>query len=45
VRAFPEVVVGIKSAHYWTGKPWDALRTPWASVDAALKAASCAAGW
>jgi dihydroorotase len=32
--------VGIKSAHYWTAKPWDAEHQPWTSVDRALEAAS-----
>jgi dihydroorotase len=32
------IVVGIKTAHYWTRQPWDDLHTPWASVDAAVEA-------
>jgi dihydroorotase len=36
--AFPEIIVGIKSAHYWTSLPWDAQHTPWASVERALEA-------
>jgi dihydroorotase len=42
-QAYPELVVGIKTAHYWTAKPWDELHTPWASVDSALKRPRCAA--
>ncbi|HEX2035944.1 MAG TPA: amidohydrolase/deacetylase family metallohydrolase [Chloroflexota bacterium] len=38
VAAFPEHVVGIKTAHYWTRQPWDDVHTPWASVDAAVEA-------
>ncbi len=38
VLAHPEVCVGIKTAHYWTSKPFDADHTPWMSVDAALAA-------
>lgn len=38
-KAYPELVVGIKTAHYWTQKPWDEVHTPWASVDAAVEAA------
>jgi dihydroorotase len=34
----PDVVVGIKTAHYWTRQPWDDVHTPWASVDAAVAA-------
>jgi len=36
-EAYPEVVVGIKSAHYWTRQPWDDAHPPWASVDAGLE--------
>jgi dihydroorotase len=32
------VVVGIKTAHYWTRAPFDAVHTPWASVDKAVEA-------
>jgi dihydroorotase len=38
VRVHPDVAVGIKTAHYWTSKPWDDVHTPWASVDAAVEA-------
>ena len=37
-REYPDVVVGIKSAHYWTNKPWDAEHPPWASVERAIEA-------
>jgi dihydroorotase len=37
-QAFPEIIVGIKSAHYWTEKPWDDVHLPWASVDNAIEA-------
>lgn len=30
-----DVIVGVKTAHYWTTKLWDAEHTPWAAVDAA----------
>ena len=39
VRAYPETLVGIKSAHYWTSQSWDALHPPWASVERAVEAA------
>ena len=39
VQAYPDICVGIKSAHYWTSKSWDELHTPWAAVDQAIKAA------
>jgi len=38
-RAYPEIIVGIKSAHYWTRQPWDAQHAPWVSVDRAIEAA------
>ncbi|MEG1550249.1 MAG: amidohydrolase/deacetylase family metallohydrolase [Ruthenibacterium sp.] len=37
--AYPELVVAIKTAHYWVGKPFDALHPAWASVDATIEAA------
>ena len=38
LAAHSDVVVGIKTAHYWTRKAWDDLHRPWASVDAAVEA-------
>jgi dihydroorotase len=38
-QTFPELIVGIKTAHYWTEKPWDELHPPWGSVDRAVEAA------
>lgn len=35
VNKFRDIIVGVKTAHYWTTKPWDAEHTPWAAVDAA----------
>ncbi|MDP9363547.1 MAG: amidohydrolase/deacetylase family metallohydrolase [Chloroflexota bacterium] len=35
---FADVVVGIKTAHYWANRPFDAEHPPWAAVDAALEA-------
>jgi dihydroorotase len=35
IKKYPDVIVGVKTAHYWTAKPWDAEHTPWAAVDAA----------
>jgi dihydroorotase len=37
-RAFPELIVGIKSAHYWTRLPWDEEHPAWASVERAVEA-------
>jgi dihydroorotase len=38
VEAYPDSIVGIKTAHYWTSKPWDSEHTPWASVESAVEA-------
>ena len=35
---YPEWIVGIKCAHYWTWQPWDASHRPWDNVDRALQA-------
>ena len=39
VKSYPRQVLGIKTAHYWVGKPFDAEHPPWASVDATIQAA------
>jgi dihydroorotase len=39
VLAYPDICIGVKTAHYWTQLPWDDLHTPWAAVDQAIKAA------
>ncbi|WP_312640972.1 amidohydrolase/deacetylase family metallohydrolase [Hydrogenoanaerobacterium sp.] len=39
-KAHPELVVAIKTAHYWVGKPFDATHPAWASVDATVEAAA-----
>ena len=36
--AHAEVVVGIKTAHYWTVRPFDDEHPPWASVDSSVEA-------
>jgi len=37
-QAYPELIVGIKTAHYWTQNPWDDDHLPWASVERAIEA-------
>lgn len=37
-KAFEEVIVGIKTAHYWTNLPFDEDHPPWASVDRSVEA-------
>ena len=39
VSAYPDICIGIKTAHYWTHQPYDDLHTPWAAVDRAIDAA------
>jgi len=34
----PDIIKGVKIAHYWTTQPYDKIHTPWANVDAAVKA-------
>jgi len=38
VNAFPDLIVGVKTAHYWTRDPWDEAHRPWDSVDRAVEA-------
>lgn len=35
IAKYPDILVGVKTAHYWTSDPWDAEHTPWAAVDRA----------
>src|ERR1700739_3560331 len=32
IKRYPDIIVGIKSAHYWTKEIWDAEHVPWAAV-------------
>src|SRR5215218_5495436 len=36
-----DVVIGIKTAHYWANRPFNAEHPPWAAVDAAIEAGEC----
>ena len=38
VMAYPDICVGVKTAHYWTKLPFDAEHPPWAAVDGAVAA-------
>ena len=38
VLMYPDLCVGVKTAHYWTRLPWDAEHQPWAAVDRAVEA-------
>jgi dihydroorotase len=35
IQKFPDIIVGVKTAHFWTEKPWDAEHAPWDAVDRA----------
>jgi dihydroorotase len=39
IKKYPDIIVGVKTAHYWTGQPWDGEHTPWAAVDRAIACA------
>ncbi len=39
IRKYSDIIVGVKTAHYWTDDPWDAAHPPWAAVD---RAEACA---
>jgi len=42
IRKYRDVIVGVKTAHYWTQKPWDAEHPPWAAVDRAVECGNLA---
>jgi len=35
IKKYPDLIVGVKTAHYWTEEPWDGEHTQWAAVDRA----------
>ena len=39
INKYSNLIVGVKTAHYWTDLPWDAEHTPWAAVDRAIACA------
>jgi len=42
IKKYPGIIVGVKTAHYWTEGPWDGEHTPWAAVDRAISCAESA---
>jgi len=42
IKRYPNIIVGVKTAHYWTNLPWDSEHSPWAAVDRAIACASSA---
>jgi dihydroorotase len=39
MRKYPDIIVGVKTAHYWTEKPFDQAHPPWVAVDRARQVA------
>jgi dihydroorotase len=37
IQQYRPFIVGVKTAHYWTEKPWDEMHPPWAAVDRAVE--------
>jgi dihydroorotase len=35
IKKYRDVIVGVKTAHYWTQKPWESGHPPWAAIDRA----------
>ncbi len=42
IAKYRDIIVGVKTAHYWTNQPWDAEHVPWAAVDRAIECATLA---
>ncbi len=37
IKKYPDLIVGVKTAHYWTKEPVDAAHALWAAVDRAIE--------
>ncbi len=37
-----DILIGVKTAHYWTGQPWDKEHPPWQAVEKAVEAGTIA---
>lgn len=42
ITKYRDIIVGVKTAHYWTKEPWDGEHVPWAAVDRAIECATLA---
>jgi dihydroorotase len=42
IAKYRDILVGVKTAHYWTREPWDGEHVPWAAVDRAIECATLA---
>src|SRR2546427_3356524 len=40
IKRYPDFIVGVKTAHYWTKEAWDAEHVPWVAVDRAVECAT-----
>ena len=40
ISKYRDIIVGVKTAHYWTREPWDGEHVPWAAVDRAIECAT-----
>ncbi len=36
IQKYPDIIVGVKTAHYWTQRPLDEVHPTWAAVDRAI---------
>ena len=37
IKKYRDLIVGVKTAHYWTKEVWDGEHVPWAAVDRAIE--------
>jgi dihydroorotase len=42
IKKYPDLIVGVKTAHYWTNEAWDGEHVPWAAVDRAIECGTLA---
>ncbi len=42
IKKYSDVIVGVKTAHFWTEDDWDAEHVPWAAVDRAIECGALA---
>jgi dihydroorotase len=42
IKKYPDLIVGVKTAHYWTREPVDAAHAVWAAVDRATECGTVA---
>ncbi len=42
IKKYPDLIVGVKTAHYWTKEPVDAAHALWAAVDRAIECGTVA---